>query len=330
MNFQKYDRELATALQAVREATRVCRHVQAAIGNGVMEKQDHSPVTIADFASQAVICRTLDATFSDDPIIGEEDSAELSQPENESLVDRIADVLQHFDTGIERSDIFRWIDRGSSQSAANRFWTLDPIDGTKGFLRGGQYAISLAMLVESRIEVAVVGCPNLSVPTPQGDLTGAIFFAVRGEGAWVIPQENDAEPTPIGVSETTDSSLARFCESVESGHSAHDISSQVAERLKLTAPPIRMDSQAKYATVAKGAADIYMRLPTHADYREKIWDHAGGCLVVEEAGGRVTDVSGKPLDWAHGRELSANRGVIVTNGHLHDRVIESLAGLGVC
>jgi HAL2 family 3'(2'),5'-bisphosphate nucleotidase len=329
MNFQKYDQELATALQAVREAARVCRHVQAAIGPGVMEKQDRSPVTIADFASQAVICRTLDATFSNDPIIGEEDSAELSQSKNEPLVDRIADVLQHFETGIERPDIFRWIDRGSSQSAADRFWTLDPIDGTKGFLRGGQYAISLAMLVESRIEVAVVGCPNLTIQTQQGEKTGVIFFAVRGEGAWAIPQDGNAEPTQVRVSETTESSLARFCESVESGHTAHEISSQVAERLNITAPPIRMDSQAKYAAVARGEADIYMRLPTRPDYREKIWDHAGGCLVVEEAGGRVTDVFGKPLDWSHGHELSANRGVIVTNGHLHDRVIETLAELEV-
>ena len=88
-----------------------------------------------------------------------------------------------------------------------------------------------------------------------------------------------------------------------------------------------MDSQAKYATVATGIADIYMRLPTRKDYREKIWDHAGGVIVVEEAGGTVTDVAGRPLDWTHGHELKENRGVIVTNGNLHARLVETLGSL---
>jgi 3'(2'), 5'-bisphosphate nucleotidase len=90
-----------------------------------------------------------------------------------------------------------------------------------------------------------------------------------------------------------------------------------------------MDSQAKYAVVGRGEAEIYLRLPTSADYREKIWDHAGGVLVVEEAGGRATDVDGRPLDFTRGTELSANRGVVVTNGSLHDAVLGSLRRVGV-
>ena len=80
---------------------------------------------------------------------------------------------------------------------------------------------------------------------------------------------------------------ARFCESVESGHSAQGDAAAVAARLGITTPPLRMDSQAKYAVVARGEADIYLRLPTRADYREKIWDHAAGALIVTEAGGIV-------------------------------------------
>ena len=90
-----------------------------------------------------------------------------------------------------------------------------------------------------------------------------------------------------------------------------------------------MDSQAKYAVVARGEADIYLRLPTRADYREKIWDHAAGALIVAEAGGTVTDIHGRPLEFHHGRELAANRGVIVTNGRLHDRVLEAIRELGI-
>ena len=96
---------------------------------------------------------------------------------------------------------------------------------------------------------------------------------------------------------------ARFCESVESGHSNQDHSAQIADRLGITAEPYRIDSQCKYAAVARGDASIYLRLPTRADYVEKIWDHAAGKFVVEQAGGVVTDVTGAPLDFSHGARL---------------------------
>jgi 3'(2'), 5'-bisphosphate nucleotidase len=88
-----------------------------------------------------------------------------------------------------------------------------------------------------------------------------------------------------------------------------------------------MDSQAKYGVVARGEAEIYLRMPTRADYHEKIWDHAAGALIVQEAGGTVTDIHGRPLEFHHGRELSANRGVIVSNRLLHARVLETLRAL---
>jgi 3'(2'), 5'-bisphosphate nucleotidase len=103
----------------------------------------------------------------------------------------------------------------------------------------------------------------------------------------------------------------------------------VAKRLGLALAPVRLDSQAKYAVVARGEADIYLRLPTRADYREKIWDHAAGVLIVEEAGGVVSDITGRPLDFRQGRELVHNQGVIVTNGRLHERVIEAVRGIGI-
>ena len=70
-----------------------------------------------------------------------------------------------------------------------------------------------------------------------------------------------------------------------------------------------------------------MRLPTRKDYVEKIWDHAGGVLVVEEAGGTVTDIDGQPLEFTHGRGLERNRGVVVTNGRLHQQVLRAVAGV---
>lgn len=323
-----YQVELDVACRAVRTASEVCQSVQAQIAPEVLSKQDRSPVTVADFASQAIICRELRAAFSDDPIIAEEDSAALKTPETVPFLERIARELSNVGLSAEGDEICQWIDQGQSDQFSERFWTLDPIDGTKGFLRGGQYALSLALIVEGRIEVAVLGCPNLPLSTGSAEPAGTLFFAVRGEGSCCVPLNISSEAMPkpfsIHVTETADPSQARLCESVESGHSAHGRSAATAERLGITAPPARLDSQAKYATVARGEADIYLRLPTRADYNEKIWDHAGGALIVEEAGGTVTDITGKPLEFTHGRELTANRGVVVTNGLLHQTVLNAL------
>ena len=340
---QDYEHELKVAIRAVRAAAEICRSVQATITPEVLQKKDRSPVTIADFGSQAMVCRALEQAFPDDPVIGEEDASDLRTSENAVFLDRVCRLVGQTGLDATAGQICGWIDRGGAGEFSDRFWTLDPIDGTKGFLRGGQYAISLALIVDGKIDVALLGCPNLPL-SPDGDETpGTILYAVRGRGASQIPLQipgiseipgispPDGQPdaTPVRVTETVDPSQARFCESVESGHSSHGHAAAVAGQLGITRDPQRLDSQAKYAVVARGEADLYLRLPTRADYREKIWDHAGGVLIVEEAGGTVTDVAGKPLEFTHGRNLVANRGVIVTNGLLHDRVLAALRECGV-
>ncbi|MDZ4687567.1 MAG: 3'(2'),5'-bisphosphate nucleotidase [Planctomycetaceae bacterium] len=321
--------ELDAALVAVRDAARICRSVQSTIAPDAMEKKDKSPVTIADFGSQAVVCRVIGDAFPHDPIIAEEDSRELLNEQNAPFLHLIHDEICKQCIETSKEQVCRWIDRGGAEEYSHRFWTLDPIDGTKGFLRKEQYAISLALIVEGQIELGVLGCPNLPLVPGQTDTAGSLFYAIRGQGAYVLPLEGDAAPMRIRVSQTSATNAARFCESVESGHSSHGASEQIAEWLGITAAPVRLDSQAKYAVVARGEADIYLRLPTKKDYFEQIWDHAGGVLVVEEAGGRVTDVTGKPLDFTHGRQLKQNRGVIVSNAKLHDAVLEAVRAVGV-
>ena len=298
--------------------------MQSSITQGVLKKKDQSPVTIADFASQAVICRALEQSFPDDPIIGEEDSSHLQSQEQAPFLKRILDEIHTIDPAATLQDVCSWIDRGNAEKTSERFWTLDPIDGTKGFLRQGQYAVALALIVDEQVQVAVLGCPNLALNLEQQSECGAIFCAVRGAGSCVIPLDAEPSETTILVSKTQEATQARFCESVESGHSSHGRSAQVAQWLGMTQESIRLDSQAKYAIVARGEADIYMRLPTRADYIEKIWDHAAGVLLVEEAGGTVTDLYGKPIAWNHGRELAANTGIIAANGYLHGSVLEAL------
>jgi HAL2 family 3'(2'),5'-bisphosphate nucleotidase len=322
-----YERERRCAVRAVREAAALCRVVRARLDPGVLAKADRSPVTVADFGSQALVGRTLAAAFPDDPLIAEEDAAELRRPENSGLLARVTEQVRAIrpDERLDASAVCRWIDRGGERGFSDRFWTLDPIDGTKGFLRNEQYAVALALVVDGRIAVAAMACPNLPlVPDDAGGPVGAVFVAVHGRGAFMAPLDGEHRESPIRVSSRDDPAKARFCESVEAGHSAHGEAAAVAARLGIATAPVRLDSQAKYAVAARGEAEVYLRLPTRADYREKIWDHAAGVLIVEEAGGTVTDVAGNPLDFTHGRELAANRGVIVTNGLLHDRVLAAV------
>ena len=236
------------------------------------------------------------------------------------MLDAVTRLVQaQRDDPVSDSTVLDWISVGSSRGTSDRYWTLDPIDGTKGFLRGDQYAIALALIEGGEVVLGVLGCPNL--PNPNGSI-GAVFAAASGMAqAWY----GDAtDPQPVHVAAPSSLADVRFCESVESGHSNQDHSAQIATRLGITAEPYRIDSQCKYAAVARGDASIYLRLPTRADYREKIWDHAAGKFVVEQAGGVVTDVTGAALDFSHGAQLDANSGVVATDGRFHDQVIEAV------
>jgi 3'(2'), 5'-bisphosphate nucleotidase len=325
---QPYTVELDAAIRAVRRATQASRAVQQRlISPETIEKKDKSPVTVADFASQAVVAATLAELLPHDVLVAEEDARELRGNE-QATVRKV--VVEHVNLALgcamTDDEVLDAIDRGGAAATGRRYWTLDPIDGTKGFLRQEQYAVALALIEEGKVVLGVLGCPNLVAPG-VADM-GALFAAVRGRGATVRPMsEGVGEVIDVRVSDVTDPAAARFCESVESGHSNQSDSARIAAALGITSEPLRMDSQCKYATVARGDASIYLRMPTRADYRECIWDHAAGLVVVEEAGGRVTDVTGIPLDFTHGRRLEANRGVVATNGHIHEAVLDAVRGV---
>ncbi|MEM1108292.1 MAG: 3'(2'),5'-bisphosphate nucleotidase [Planctomycetota bacterium] len=319
----KYETELEVAVAAVRAASKVCQAVQAnLVTAATLEKKDKSPVTVADFASQAVVCGALKAAFPGVPVVGEEDSKDLRPRNGEDAAAELrAKVAQH--AGMSEGDALDAIDHGGfdpvTDLSVSTYWTLDPIDGTKGFLRGEQYAVALGLIENGRVVLGVLGCPNLD--------GGLLMTAVRGQGAKKLAIDGEGlDGETVTVSAVEVPGEANFCESVESGHSDQDASVKIAAELGITAEPYRIDSQCKYAAVARGDAAIYLRLPTRPGYREKIWDHAAGVIVVEEAGGTVTDVRGQPLDFSLGRQLENNRGVIATNGKFHDRVVEAVSG----
>ncbi|KAJ3299432.1 hypothetical protein HK104_008938 [Borealophlyctis nickersoniae] len=320
-----YAKERAVAIEAVIRASKLCQGVfKNLVAGGTHTKNDKSPVTVADFGAQAVVNSLLRSEFPDDPIVGEEDSKDLQA--NEKMRGLVVDLANSvLDTPLSTEQVLEAIDYGMYEGGAKgRFWTLDPIDGTKGFIRGEQFAVCLALVENGQVKLGVLGCPNLPVTLsePEG-ARGSLFVAVRGQGAFQRTYESDLE-TSVTVSSKTSTPDMVFCESVEAGHSSQGEAAQIAKLLGMTGPSVRMDSQCKYGVLSRGDADIYLRLPVSDTYQEKIWDHAGGCLLVQEAGGTVTDVSGKPLDFSLGRTLKGNKGVVASNGKVHDQVMEAV------
>ncbi len=313
------ERELEAALAAVRAASRACSAVRGHVDVGTLDKSDRSPVTVADFASQALVVRELAERFPDDPLVAEEDSARLREPGNRALLERVASAC-----GAPAETVLGWIDHGAG-APGRRFWCLDPIDGTKGFLRNEQYAVALALLEEGRVVLGVLGCPNLpgGALEPSAAGAGSLLWAVRGGGTWQQPIAGGTVRR-VHASGSAEIAAVRVCESVESGHTRHDLAADAVTSLGIAGAPVRADSQVKYALVARGDAEVYWRLPTRPGYEERIWDHAAGSILVEEAGGRVSDAFGAPLDFTRGRTLAANRGVLATHGPHHRQIAEEL------
>merc|ERR1712230_338223 len=344
-----YSKELEVAQLAVQRATLLTKKVFHEKAKGTISKDDASPVTIGDFGAQALIIHAIKKNFPDDQVVGEEEASTVR--DDQKLRDQIwglVDGAKLNDSEAEKvlggpieslDAMLDAIDAGNSAGGnKGRIWALDPIDGTKGFLRGGQYAVCLALMVDGDVKVGVLGCPNLSVDdsapltaesgVDQTDAEGkgVLFAAVAGQGATSRPLGTAGlgKSQAIQMKPVKDLTQATFCESVEAGHSSHGDQFAIASKLGVTKPSVRMDSQAKYGSIARGAGDIYLRLPVSATYQEKIWDHAAGDLIVREAGGQVTDTLGRRLDFSKGRTLAENKGVVATPSAVHGQVLEAV------
>ncbi len=317
---------LRFAIQAVRQASLLAKQIQSELAPRVVEKADKSPVTVADFCAQALIGRLFSEFLSDAVLVAEESAHMLAEIQNLPVLTQIVSYLVQIYPEANTERVLQWIQRGSSEPPKT-CWTLDPIDGTLGFLRKEQFAVSMAYIYEGKVEIGVLGCPNLrDAKYPDATSAGSLIIAQRGQGSWLTPLSGKERFTQLKVSTTSDFAAAHILRSVENAHTNSDQIGAIAARLGVETPSISMDSQAKYALLASGEGDVMLRLlaPGKADYKEKIWDQAGGSIVLEEAGGRVTDLDGKPLDFSQGRTLTANRGVVATNWLLHEDVLVAI------
>lgn len=335
-----YAQLCTAAREAVFLASAVCREVQGSLAElKAITKDDKSPVTIADFAAQAIVAKVLSDKLGKGVIlVGEEDSKFLRQDEHATHREATLAAVQTVWEDATEKDMLDAIDIGAGDTHHAGYWTLDPVDGTKGFLRNQQYAIALAYIERGTPVVGVMGCPNLprdfSKPLDVPDAHGCIYVAIKGDGVFEYAGDDRGDkPTEIKRLDHDGGETVSVCASVEKGHSNVSDTDRILEHLDKhwhpTGEPVRLDSQAKYAVTARGQADAYLRLPTRKGYVERIWDHAAGSLVATEAGCFVTDIFGNALDFSHGRGLEKNKGVICAPPRIHGLVIGAIEALGI-
>ncbi len=323
---------LAVAIPAVQAAARVTSRVQASLDDvRAMTKDDKSPVTVADLASQAVIARMLSAHDPKLKLVGEEDAASLRRDDHAAHRRAALDAARVAMPQLTEAELLDAIDLGNAKADNAGFWTLDPIDGTKGFLRGQQYAIALAYIVDGEPVVAVMGCPNLSPDPavleakPLG--TGCVFTATTEQRTRCLPLDGAIPATDVRCEPGVRPLVV--CGSVEAAHSNTGWTGRTLAALaasgRAVGEGLALDSQTKYATVARGQADAYLRLPSRPGYVEAIWDHAAGALIAQQAGAVVTDIDGRALDFTTGERLKHNRGIVCASPSAHAAIIVAIA-----
>ncbi|KYQ93054.1 hypothetical protein DLAC_05664 [Tieghemostelium lacteum] len=322
------------ALKAVEKASFACVEIQKQLVSlDTITKKDQSPVTVADYTVQALVIYELMKEFKnhkeiDYPIIAEEDSNTLSTQQD--VQSKVLSYFNHYTKeNYSPEQLSQLLDGSKSdlatKKASNRWWTLDPIDGTLGFLRNDQYAIALALMEHNKPVLGVLGCPSLPVVSMKDTSEkGCVFVALKGCGSFMKSLSNLDKEIPISVSSQSDQTKAIFTESYVSRGFGHELNSKISSHMGVNQEALKIDSQCKYAMVARGESDVYLRL-TDVNYKECIWDHASGHIIVEEAGGVVTDYKGQELNYSlNSEKLIENVGILCSNKKLYPFVKDAI------
>ena len=296
----RYKEELNLVADLIKNASKITEWFRKE-GFQSFQKQDESPVTLADYASQIFIISKLKEYFPEDQIIAEE--------EDNVFVDKKAMevIMECYNSlNLEKiSNIKQIISYRGSPS--KRQWTIDPIDGTKGFQKGLSYAIGISLMVQSELCVGAIGIPNYD------ERGKAIFIAEKDQGAKSSYGEN--EFILIKVSNQKNLKKARFLHSL---HYDQPWTLKFIDMAGIT-DRIQMDSMGKFCKVADGTADIYLR---PINYQPYSWDYCPGDLILREAGGKVTDLNGNGIKYENKRCLLPTPGFLASNGILHSEVLD--------
>nr|AFK34186.1 unknown [Lotus japonicus] len=371
---EEYSSELDIAVRAVQLACSLCQKMQDTLSKSRSKDQvptmdDNFPVTVAVWSVKAIVSWILSECLGGEniSILAEEDVHQTLSNNNasellKSVVKTVNECLAEAPRfGVEEpksplgtSELLEIISKFNTVgSPSGRFWALDPLDGTFGFVGGDQYAVALSLIEDGEVVLGVLGCPNypmrkdwlsyqssyqriMSKLNPSNSETwnkGCVIYAKRGNGkAWIQPLlhtnkkfmwPNSAKP--VSVPSNEDPVLATFCETFENANSNHSFTEGLAHSVGLSDQPLRVHSMVKYAAIACGDAEVFMKF-ARAGQKEKIWDHAAGVIIIQEAGGMVTDAGGDPLDFTNGSCLEGlDRGIVACAGAtLHEKIIDSV------
>lgn len=342
MEPRTYSKELELACLTVQRATHLTKTLLTAVDKGTLDKTDSTPVTIADFAAQALIIHSIHNVYPSDNFVGEEDSQSLRS--NPLLLDRTWELLCTIPEQYRPSsadEMMRLIDLGAQGtcSPSTRAWVLDPVDGTATFMNGQQYAVCLSLVENGQQKLGVLGGPNLCLETGEikedvvdRDGYGYQVFAVVGEGAYQRRMhEAPSQLLPASrlprVKQITDPAEIRFIDSSCATSSNYELHARVAERLGAPWPPHAdlWAAQLRYVAIAAGGCNVLLKVPRRESYRSKIWDHSGGMLVAQELGVRVTDLAGRMVDCGLGRTLAGCYGMVVAPESIHSAIVDAVA-----
>jgi 3'(2'), 5'-bisphosphate nucleotidase len=189
-----------------------------------------------------------------------------------------------------------------------RVWMIDPIDGTKGFIEGnGDFAVQIGLAVD--------GLPALGVvyqPAPD-----VLHWAARGAGAWGVRRETGA--VRLRVSDITEPPKMRLAASLSHRSARMD---RVVETFGFTEEVRRGSVGIKTGLIAERQCDLYITLSS----RTHQWDTCAPEAILNEAGGRLTDLWGRPVNY-NAADTRNHDGVAATNGACHEMVVRTLAPL---
>lgn len=344
-----FARELHLAELAVYRASILTKKVLSTVSG--ITKDDASPVTVADFAAQALLIAAVRASFPDDGFLGEEAADALRR--DPDLCARVWQLVsstavtdpktgEPLATPASVDEMLELIDLGGRNPGGDtgRIWMMDPIDGTATFLKGQQFAVSLALVENGREQVGVIGCPNLLL-TEAGTVTetsvdkdglGLMLSAVRGQGSQARTMTPDAglEPArPLSpLRAATDPASIHVVDCLESKSSRHDLVGKLAASFGAKFPSTDVwSSHIRYAALIVGGGDLFVRIATTPTTKMWIWDHAGAVLIFTEAGGIATDLDGRPVDFGAGRDLSRSNGLVVAREGIHEVALARLADI---
>ena len=329
-----------------------------------MAKADDSPVTIADYAAQALLIYAMRKAFPNYGFLGEEDTKDLrTKPRSLAEVVRLVEETRLADPALDEllgrpqgeKELLATIDLGASTSTAEpgkRYIVMDPIDGTSAFLQSGQYAVVLGIVENGREILGVAAGPNIKFGdvVQRGatirehdidDGLGTMISAVRGHGATArpvgpggllpaVPLNRTSQPPP--KIDQRKAGLAKFhgLQYIDSKDSPKSRWDKVKDFAGDYESVVQLySSHVRYMAMALGDRSyVQIRWPDERKKKFKpwaIWDHVGTPLIYSESGrGKVTDLHGKTLSYDEGRDMVSYYGIITADATIHKAILDAV------